>query len=175
MRVSALIFIACVVAAVAGFGLYRYTRATAPLDEPLPPGLKFTGLDGKTHPIEEWRGKLLLVNFWATWCSPCMHEIPELVKAQQRYGGRGLQIIGPAVDDADTVRGQLGSLGLDYPVMVGSVDDLTLTMETLGNQVGALPFSLLISPQGHIIGRYLGELNLSDLDSRLARALPQPP
>lgn len=172
MRKTVLIVFACVVAAAAGFGVYKLVASGRAVDEPLPPGLSFTDLDGREHRLDEWHGKLLLVNFWATWCTPCMHEIPELVKLQKQYGSRGLQIIGPAVDDPDAVRASLAALGIDYPVMSGSVDNLTAMMEHLGNGVGALPFSIVVSPEGRLVGRHLGEFTPAELQALVDRHLP---
>ncbi len=172
MRSIILIIVACVIAAAAGYGFYRYTHEGAVASEPLPTGLQLSGLDGKPHGFEEWRGKLLLVNFWATWCTPCLHEIPQLVKLQKQYAARGLQIIGPAVDDPDAVRSMLGPLGINYPVLTGTPDSMIDIMEKLGNGPGGLPFSILVSPDGLILDRQLGEFTPAQLAKLIEEHLP---
>jgi thiol-disulfide isomerase/thioredoxin len=172
MRSIFLIAVACVIAAGAGYGFYRYSHSTGPADEPLPPGLQLSGLDGHSHGFEEWHGKLLLVNFWATWCTPCLHEIPELVKLQKQYAAQGLQIVGPAVDDPDSVRSMLGPLGINYPVLTGTPDAMIDLMEKLGNGPGGLPFSVLVSPEGRILDRQLGEFTPNQLSTLLQKHLP---
>jgi len=173
MRSILLIAVACLIAATAGYGFYRYAHhAPAVASEPLPAGLQFSGLDGHPHHLEEWRGKLLLVNFWATWCTPCLHEIPQLVKMQKQYAARGLQIVGPAVDDEDAVRSMQGPLGINYPVLSGTPDAMIDIMEKLGNGPGGLPFSVLVSPDGLIVQRQLGEFTPAQLTQLIEAHLP---
>jgi len=174
MRFTLLIIAAFIVATAAGYGFYRYEHPAPPADEMLPAGLQLDGLDGHPHKFEEWRGKLLLVNFWATWCTPCLHEIPELVKLQRQYAAQGLQIVGPAVDDPDTVRSMLGPLGINYPVLTGAPDAMIGLMEKLGNGPGGLPFSVVISADGHIVQRQIGEFTPHQLTEVVAGRLPGP-
>jgi thiol-disulfide isomerase/thioredoxin len=173
MRNFPLIVLACLAAAAAGYGVYRYGGFGQPdTPQPLPPGLQFTGLDGKPRALDEWHGKLLLVNFWATWCSPCLAEIPDLVKLEKQYRGRGFQIVGPAVDDPDAVRSMIGQIGIDYPVLLGSPDELIGDMEKLGNKQGALPFSLLVNSQGLVVERQLGAFSKGELAALIEKNLP---
>jgi thiol-disulfide isomerase/thioredoxin len=133
----------------------------------------FSSLDGVPSQLQQWQGKLLLLNFWATWCVPCTKEIPELVKLQDRYGAQGLQIVGAAVDDPDAVKRALPKLKINYPLLGGSTDDLTADMEKLGNGFGALPFSVLISPQGRILDRHPGPFTAAELQALVAGRLPR--
>ncbi|MBX6420818.1 MAG: TlpA family protein disulfide reductase [Nevskia sp.] len=175
MRRVHFFIVAGLVAALAGYGAYRYAgqRGAPAIEQPLPADLQFTDLDGHAYRLDHWRGKLLLVNFWATWCTPCLHEIPQLVKLQKKFADRGLQIIGPAVDDPDSVRSMVRPLGIDYPVMTGTPDDMIGIMEKLGNGPGGLPFSILVSPDGKILERRLGEFTPAELESLLRKYLPQ--
>jgi thiol-disulfide isomerase/thioredoxin len=169
-----LLALAGVVAIGAGYGLHRYLQqapATA-ASEPLPAGLQLSGLDGHPHTFEEWHGKLLLVNFWATWCTPCLHEIPQLVKLQKQYAARGLQIVGPAVDDPDAVRSMQGPLGINYPILTASPDAMIEIMEKLGNGPGGLPFSVLVGPDGEVLQRQLGEFTPAELTRLIEAHLP---
>lgn len=175
-----IIVIACLLAAGAGYLLYRgqhpaaEASASFPAAGPiagagtaspklLPAEIRLTDLDGKTHTLDEYRGKLLVVNFWATWCGPCLHEIPTLIKIQNDYAAKGFQIVGPAVDDPGTVRAEAGKLGFNYPVFVGESDAMLDLMTELGNTAGALPFSVVIGPDGKIIDRQLGEFSPVEL------------
>ncbi|MDB5987068.1 MAG: TlpA family protein disulfide reductase [Nevskia sp.] len=175
MRSILLIFVICAVAAAGGFLAYRHFAQPDDIaGKPLPAGIQMNDLDGKPHKLDDYRGKLLLINFWATWCGPCLHEIPELVKLQTQYGARGLQIVGPAVDDPDAVRAMLGTLGINYPVLVTTApEDMIKTMEQLDNPVGGLPFSLLIGADGVIIKRQIGEFSAAELTQLVESQLPK--
>ena len=147
--------------------------ATLGRSAPTPaPTIQLVGLDGKTRGLDEWRGKLVLVNFWATWCAPCLKEMPLLIDAQRHYGARGLQVIGPALDDAAEVQKLAAKLGVNYPVMAdfASADK---AMSALGNSSGALPFSVLIDTQGRIVRTVLGGLHEDELNRLIQQQLPQ--
>ncbi|HEU0196208.1 MAG TPA: TlpA disulfide reductase family protein [Nevskiaceae bacterium] len=176
LRFMAAAVVAGVVAGVTGFTLYHYyghnldTQIAA--GEPLPGDIHFTGLNGQHYALKQWRGKLVLINFWATWCVPCRKEIPLLVQAQRQWGSKGLQIIGPAVDDPTAVRQKMPALGIDYPVMTGSPESMIALMSTLGNAPGGLPFSVLIAPDGRVVERHLGEFDAAGLKRLIEQNLP---
>ena len=167
--------IVIVVLALAGAlgGLWTshvWRQGTQAVNAPAPE-VTLKDLDGKPVTLAQYRGKLLLVNFWATWCAPCLKEMPLLVQAQKQYGARGLQIIGPALDEAKDVKAMAAKLGVNYPVMAdfASAD---AAMSTLGNQQGALPFSVLIDDKGMIIKTVLGGFHEDDLKALIEAHLP---
>jgi thiol-disulfide isomerase/thioredoxin len=92
---------------------------------------------------------VLVVNFWATWCAPCREEMPEFIRAQGEWGGRGLQFVGIAVDQADKVRQFAGEIGLNYPALIGGYGAMELS-KSLGNQLMALPFTVIIGRDGTV-------------------------
>jgi thiol-disulfide isomerase/thioredoxin len=163
-----LIGCAGVIALIAGiaFGLREApARDAAPLLAlTLPDAL------GKSQSLEQWRGKVVVVNFWATWCAPCREEMPEFVKAQREYGPRGLQFVGIAVDDADKVGKFVGELGLNYPALVGGYQALDIS-KNLGNSLSALPFTVVIDRQGKIVRTQLGQLKPAELQSIVTKLL----
>ena len=135
------------------------------------PAIKLPDVDGKLLTLKEWPGKWLLVNFWATWCAPCMHEIPALIAAQTQYEKAGLQIVGVAMDDPDAVRTLMREKGFNYPSMVGD-EALQTVMEQFGNTLGALPYTVLIAPDGVIRYVELGGVDGPKLDMLMQRFLP---
>ncbi len=137
----------------------------------LPDGIRLDDLDGKPHALDEWHGKLLIVNFWATWCGPCLEEMPEFVKAQQKYGARGLQVVGPAVDDTEAARQTSHSLHINYPILTATPEIMLGVMRKLGNDTGGLPFSLIVAPDGSVIDRQLGALSASEIDELAGKYL----
>ena len=158
-RLIVFAFIAAVAASAAGYWLHarQLHRGDTPVGLDLPADTVLQDLDGQRHHFADWHGKLLLVNFWATWCTPCLDEIPDLIKAQQRYGAQGLQIIGPAVDDADSVRKMQSKMGMSYPVLIGTPEQLLGLMTQLGNTAGGLPYSILADGNGHALAMQLGQ------------------
>jgi thiol-disulfide isomerase/thioredoxin len=170
-RDVAALLLVCGVAGAAGFGAYGWWHARAPAETAVRPDLEFRGLDGQPHRLSEWNGKLLLLNFWATWCTPCLKEIPLLVETQRQHGPRGLQIVGIAMDDADLVRAFATRLQMNYPTMVGQAE-IADAMDALGDQLGAFPFSVLIAPDGRILDRRSGDLSREEIQEWLDAHLP---
>lgn len=135
------------------------------------PEVNLPDADGRPHRLADWRGRWLLVNFWATWCAPCMHEIPAFIATQSRYGAAGLQVLGIAMDDPDAVRALMRQKGFNYPSLVGD-EAVQGVMEQFGNTLGALPFTVLIDPAGIIRAMELGGVDQARLDALVQRFLP---
>jgi len=106
-------------------------------------GAAFTNLEGQKRSLSEYQGKILVANFWATWCAPCREEIPLFVRLQQEYAGKNVQFIGIAIDQAEKVRNFAREYGVNYPLMVGGLDAVELSRR-LGNKAGVLPFTVLV-------------------------------
>lgn len=133
-------------------------------------GASFPDLSGQTRRLTEWRGKALLVNFWATWCAPCREEIPLLNAAQQQYMSSGLQVLGIGIDTAANIREFMRKVPIRYPVLVADAGGIEL-MRELGNRQGGLPFNVLLDRQGRFGGRKLGAYSSTELQSALAALL----
>jgi len=118
-------------------------------------GVTLPDAEGKQQRIEQWRGKVVVVNFWATWCAPCREEMPLFVRVQNELGGRGVQFVGIAVDQVEKVKPFARELGLNYPVLIGGYGAMELS-RTLGNSVMALPFTVIIDREGNIAYEQLG-------------------
>ncbi len=125
-----------------------------------------SGLDDKPQPLEQWRGKVLVVNFWATWCAPCREEIPVFIDFQKRYASRGVQFIGIAVDEKQRAGPYSKDIGINYPVLVGGLEALTLSREA-GNRAGVLPFTVIVDRSGQAIASTVGILKPEKLEALL--------
>jgi len=124
-------------------------------------------LGGTPLTLSGYRGKLVLLNFWATWCGPCLAEIPEFAAWQTRYAEAGLQIVGVAMDDSPApVRRVAGKYHLNYPLVMGDAQ----LGERFGGVLG-LPLTYLIDPQGRIVGRYQGDADLKRLEAQIRTLL----
>jgi cytochrome c biogenesis protein CcmG/thiol:disulfide interchange protein DsbE len=133
------------------------------------PDFTRTDLKGKSLSLRSYRGKLVLLNFWATWCGPCLTEIPIFEAWQNTYGAAGLQIVGVSMDDDSApVKRAYEKYHLNYPVAMGDAQ----LGESFGGVLG-LPLSFLIDPDGRVIGRYQGEPDLTQLESKIKSLLPR--
>ncbi len=139
-------------ALIAGFLAHRLlsTRLPAPLPEPT-----LVDLDGHAHRLADWRGQVLVVNFWATWCPPCREEMPAFAALQAELGGRGLQFVGIAIDDPGEVRAYLARHPVNYPVLVGDAR-IPDWADSLGNRLSALPFSVVFDRDGRQVFAHTG-------------------
>ena len=125
---------------------------------------------GAPQPMAQWQGKVLVVNFWATWCPPCLKEIPEFIRLQQRYGPKGVQFVGIAIDNAAQVTGFMAKYGMNYPVLMAEREGLDLA-RAAGNRLGGLPFTVVIDRQGKAAHVELGVLDEHKLSPLLERLL----
>lgn len=114
-------------------------------------------LQGRPQSLSQWRGKVLVINLWATWCTPCREEIPAFVRLQDKYRARGLQFVGIAIDQRDPVQAFAREFGMNYPVLLGDVKTVEMSRRA-GNHIGALPFTLVIDRNGKIVGTVLGTI-----------------
>jgi peroxiredoxin len=177
-RQSAVIILVAGIAAAAGFALSvsmtrerggePATRAQSTVSAQIEigsprPSFTLPDHDGQPRQISEWDGKVLLVNFWATWCPPCKKEIPALIALQKRLGPRGLQVIGVAIDQPDLVRAFAEDIGINYPSLVGELEAANV-IKDWGNRYGTLPYSVVVDRQGRIAATKLGELSEAEAE-----------
>lgn len=167
--VAALVAVA---AAAAGFGASRWLaqgRADAEAVRALL-ATRLPDLQGREQALAQWQGKVLVVNFWATWCAPCREEIPMFVRFQDQYASRGLQFVGIAIDRRDPVERFAAEYKINYPLLLGRIDTIDLTRQ-IGNRAGGLPFTLVFDRGGRLAAAALGELKEARLEALLASVL----
>jgi peroxiredoxin len=132
------------------------------------PDFELATLDGRKVKLSDYRGKAVVLNFWATWCGPCRIEMPWFVDLQKQYAAEGLTILGVAMDDSDPQKiAQFASeMGVNYPVLLGT-DQVS---EQYGN-VEYLPTTFYINRQGNIVGKSAGLMSRAELESDAKKAL----
>ena len=140
----------CFSAAGAGLHFYQLDQLPSP-DERLPaPRFSLPDSNGVPRTIETWKGKVLVINFWATWCAPCRKEIPAFTKIQEELGSEGLQFIGIAIEDVKPVREFIQQIPVNYPMLIAPARGMQL-MAKFGNTMGVVPFSVVIDRSGRIV------------------------
>jgi thiol-disulfide isomerase/thioredoxin len=170
----ALVVVAVVAAGMLYFGFHTARRsgtdhAPGVLGYGTPaPNFTLQTLDGKNISLTDFRGKAVLVNFWATWCGPCKIETPWLVELQNQYGSQGLQVVGVAMDDSgqDEIAKFAKDMGVNYPVLLGK--------EAVGDAYGgvpALPESFFVGRDGKIVDRIIGLKGRGEIEGSVKKAL----
>jgi thiol-disulfide isomerase/thioredoxin len=134
------------------------------------PDFALQSLEGKTVHLTDFRGKAVLLNFWATWCEPCKIEMPWFVELQKRYGPEGLQVLGVAMDDASEkdIADFAKKMGVNYPVLIGK--------ESVGDAYGGVPYlplSFYIDRNGKVLSKVPGLKSRSDIEDNVKKALSQ--
>lgn len=132
------------------------------------PDFTLASLDGGTLKLSDFRGKAVLLNFWATWCEPCKVEMPWFVDLQKKYGPQGLQVLGVAMDDSSPkdIADFAKKMGVNYPIAIGK--------EAVGDQYGGIPYlpsTFYIGRDGKVVDRVFGLVNKSDIESNIQKAL----
>jgi thiol-disulfide isomerase/thioredoxin len=147
-----------------------HAQKTASLVHSAAPEFVRTDLQQRRVDLRAYRGRVVLLTFWATWCAPCQVEMPRFVAWQRQYGPQGLQIIGVSMDDdAGPVRRLMGRRHVNYPVLMGDVK----LAELYGGVLG-LPVTFLIDRQGVVAARFHGETDLDAMERRIGKLLKRP-
>ena len=151
-----------VAAGLAGAGVHFWRMGAEASAAPLHT-LRLPDLAGRVQDFNQWQGKVLVVNFWATWCAPCREEIPILVALQEKYRARGLQFVGVAIDQRDKVEAFAREFGINYAVLLGGLETIDVSRQ-IGNRLGALPYTAVLDRSGRIVSRELGKVKEVELE-----------
>ena len=166
MKNTIFIIVAIAIAGSSGFAFQRYlNHESVQVKTVINPAIGFQrpefaalDLNGEMRNIKEWDGKLVFLNFWATWCPPCLKEIPAFIELQETYDNQGFQIVGIAIDDEAAVRKYAEEVGMNYPSLVVEDEGIMLA-KRYGNGIGALPYTVIINRDGEISYTIRGELS----------------
>jgi peroxiredoxin len=153
-------------AAVLGFSVARFVNVLSVEAPATTADFALRDLAGKTHSLASWRGKVVLLNFWATWCPPCRREIPLFIDLQRRYEKQGLQIVGISIDNPEAVARYWQEMSINYPLLIADETTYEL-MAAYGNRQGGLPYSVLIAADGRIAEVKIGAYSREELETAL--------
>ncbi|PZP51944.1 MAG: TlpA family protein disulfide reductase [Azospira oryzae] len=162
--------VVAVLALVAGFAL-RHLSAVDSGGEAAGEALfdaSFEDLNGQRVSLSRFRGQVVVVNFWATWCTPCREEIPEFVELQEEFRDQGVVFVGIAVDRREPVAAFSREFGINYPVLIGSLEAMELARK-VGNRMQALPFTVVLGRDGQAAKVHLGKLSRDTLEPLLRK------
>jgi len=133
------------------------------------PHLSLVGLDGKIHQLSEWQNKIIVLNFWATYCIPCKNEIKELIKYQQKYANKGLQVVGIGINEEQSIKTMSLLLGINYPVLLADIEKNgnEAILKNWGNSKSIVPYTIVIDSTGMISYRHGGILKPQQFEKNI--------
>lgn len=142
-----------------------YTKPVKPLLGAVRPDFSLPDVNGELRHVGEWDGKVVVLNFWATWCRPCLTEIPAFIKLQEKYNDRGLQFVGIALhDSADEISPYIDKAGMNYPSLLG-MDAVKEVAKSLGNRFIVLPYTVIIDRDRRIYFIRSGPIKHEEADA----------
>lgn len=186
-KTTAMAILLAAISMAGGYGIYHLTAPKKPATATVKPAVKpvvtatsaigqkrvnfsLPDTEGKTRKFSEWDGKVVLLNFWATWCPPCRREMPAFIQLMDKYGKQGFQVVGVAIDRKDPVIDFADGIGVNYPILFGEDTAMEITGD-YGNRFGQLPYSVLIDRKGVIRYIHRGELTYKDAEEQLRKLL----
>jgi thiol-disulfide isomerase/thioredoxin len=133
-------------------------------------GYPFKDLDGRPTRLRDWPSRVLLCNFWATWCAPCREEIPLLISARQHHAANGMEVAGIGIDQVDKLRSFANEYSIPYPILT-TADNSTELLGLLGDGPAALPYSVLLDAERRVTYRKLGAWSRAELEREIQAAI----
>jgi len=157
-----IILLAGIIALAGGIAARQSSQAKQEKIAQIKINFSLPDIKGKQRSMDDWSGKIRVVNFWATWCPPCLKEIPTFIALQKQFKDNNLQFIGIAIEDRTTVTQFLQTTPINYPILIGGDAAIQLSRR-LGNTLNAVPYTLVINQLGQIIYQHPGELSRQKL------------
>lgn len=127
---------------------------------------RFNALNGGEVSLKTWQNKIIVLNFWATWCPPCREEMPELSKMQDQYKDQNLVIVGLSTEDLDTTKNFIAEQPVSYPILAGDMQAMSFA-ESLGNNQSILPYTVVIDEKGQLVKTFFGRVNQALLEKNI--------
>jgi peroxiredoxin len=125
------------------------------------------GLDGVNHTLADWKGKVIMLNFWSTWCASCQAEISDFIAFQKEYQAKGLQVVGLGMDAEQKLRNVQRTLEINYPILIADPERNANLIKQWGNSSGIIPYTVVIDRDGRIIYTHRGPLHRDTFDENV--------
>ncbi|MFZ5573981.1 MAG: TlpA family protein disulfide reductase [Pseudomonadota bacterium] len=170
-RKSLILMPLAVAALAAGMWLAQARYAPQPPAAPVAAefwSLRFPDVTGQPQAMNQWRGRVVVLNFWASWCAPCREEMPDFAGLRDEYHAKGVEFVGIAIDSPGRVASFLRDYPVSYPILIGEGAATNLA-ERLGNPSGALPYTIVLDRDGRVVMHHLGRLHRGALDAVLRK------
>ena len=172
-RIARWVMLALLGVGAAMIGVEVWHARQTPVVAESAPSFAFPDLDGRVWPSDTWQGRVVLINFWASWCAPCVKEVPTLIDAQRQWGDRGLQVLGIALDQGEPVRVFAKRLTINYPVLLAGMDGFDLS-QSFGNETLSIPYSVVLDRNGRVRHQHLGIVSPEQLAQWVPPLLAEP-
>ena len=173
-KINIVLILVVVVSLLAAYGLRRYSQRAPFFDKSIvsktAPAFILPALSGGKITLNDYKGKLVLLNFWASWCPPCRAEIPGFISAQDKYRDKPFTLLGIAIEDKNEVMTYSQEVGINYPTAYG-VDETFKVAAAYGNPDGGLPYSVLISKEQKVLEVFSGFLSEGKLEELINKNL----
>ena len=152
------------------FSLQIPTLYASDGERPAIPDISYPDLSGTPHNLQAWKGRVLLLNFWASWCAPCQAEIKHLIDYQRKFGVHGLQIVGLGLDDPRKLKNVQRTLQINYPILYAEEKESRQILNAWGNKTGLIPYSVIFDREGRVVQAHRGIID-DQLFDRLVKPL----
>lgn len=162
--------VALIFASLGAYVAYQKFQAKPPADGAVQKFFALSLKDSQAKPqaLRQWESKFIVLNFWATWCKPCVQEMPELEALQKEFQSHNVKLLGLGIDTPSNVADFAQKHHITYPLFAAGLEGTDIA-SAMGNAVGGLPFTVLITPEGRIVKTYSGRLKMQELKNDIRR------
>jgi thiol-disulfide isomerase/thioredoxin len=169
-RITRVLIVLLLTIFVIAFLSYKFSRSSPPDPAQAFFAASFPDVQGTPQNISQWRGKVIVVNFWASWCPPCREEMPSLDAVQTKYASKGVQFVGISSEDVNKLQQFSKEEKVGYPLLAGDIDAMSMA-QNMGDDKSILPYTVVLDKHGNMVRTWFGIVDISELDSTLVPLL----
>jgi thiol-disulfide isomerase/thioredoxin len=165
-KTAGVLITVALIVCLAAFFVYKFTGAASSSATEILFAASFPDAQSKPQSLAQWRGKVMVVNFWASWCPPCREEMPALDALQAKLAPKNVQFVGISAEDISKLQQFSSEMKVSYPLLAGDIDAMSLA-QSLGNNKSVLPFTVVVDKKGRIASIWFGIIDISELETAL--------